>query len=46
MGKSSYNPYFSYNFSQFGIVEIQTDNTLILVDNNFANKKKKVIKIS
>lgn len=44
MKKSIYNSYLLYNSNLFDIMEIQTNDILILVNNNFARKKKAVIK--
>ena len=44
MKESTYNHCLFYSFSLFGIVEMQTNNTLILADNNFASKEDKAIK--
>lgn len=35
--ESIYNPYLFYNFSLFGIVGMQTNDTLILGNNDFAS---------
>ena len=45
MIESIYNPCLFYSFSLFGIVEIQTDNILILADNDFASIKKNAIRL-
>ncbi len=44
MEKSTYNPYFLYRSGPFGIVGIQTDDTLILANNDFASKEEVEIK--
>ena len=44
MIESIYNPHFLYNFSLFSIVRMQTDNTLILINNHFASTKKDAIR--
>ena len=40
---STYDPYLLYSSSLFGIVGMQTDNTLILADNNFTGKEESSI---
>lgn len=45
MRESIYKSYFFYSFGLFGIVEIQTDDTSILINNHFANIKENVIKL-
>ena len=40
MKKLLYNFCFLYSFDLFSIVKMQTNNTLILADNNFVGKKK------
>lgn len=46
--ESTYKPYFFYRFGPLKIVEIQTNDILILIDNNFASIEasieKKVVK--
>ena len=37
MIESTYDPCLFYSSSSFGIVGMQTDNTLILADNDFAS---------
>ena len=44
--ESSYNFCFFNSFGLFGIVEMQTNDTLILANNNFASKKDAAIKIA
>lgn len=44
MIKSIYNRYLFYNSSSFGIVKIQTDDILILANNNFASTEKDTIR--
>ena len=44
MIKSIYNLCLYYNSSLFGIVGMQTNNTLILADNVFASIKKNAIR--
>lgn len=46
MRESSYNLYLLYNFGPFGIVGIQTDDILILADNNFASVEENAIKLA
>lgn len=46
MRESIYNPYLLCNSGPFGIIEIQINDTLILVDNDFANIKENVIKLA
>ncbi len=46
MEESIYNPCLSYRFGLFGIVGIQTINTFILANNNFASKEKAEIKVA
>lgn len=41
-----YNLYLLYSFGPFGMIGIQTDNILILANNNFAGKKKSAIQIA
>ena len=43
MKESTYDPCLLYSFGPFGVVEIQTDDILILADNNFARKDETVI---
>lgn len=40
----TYNPCFLYSSGPVGILGMQIDNTLILVNNNFASKEEAVIK--
>ncbi len=44
MTESTYNPCLLYWSGPLEIVGMQTDDTLILADNNFANKEKEAIK--
>ena len=44
MEESTYNPCLFYRSSLFGIMEIKTNDILILADNNFANKEEAQIK--
>ena len=44
MKESTYDLYFHYSSGPFGIVRIQTDNTWILANNDFASKEDKAIK--
>lgn len=44
MKKSTYDTCFFYKINLLNIIEMQINNILILTDNNFANKKKKIIK--
>ena len=44
MTESTYNPSFLFRSKSLGIVRIQTDDTLILADNNFAIIKEETIK--
>ena len=44
MKESTYNPYLLYSSGSFAIVEIQTDDILILAKNNFVSKEDKAIK--
>lgn len=46
MEKLIYNSYLLYKSGLFGIMGIQTDDTLILANNNFANKEKAKIKVA
>lgn len=46
MIKSTYNLCLLYNFSSFGIVEIQIDDTLILADNDFASIEEDGIRLA
>ena len=39
MDQSMYNPYLLYSNKPFRIIGLQTDNTLFLVDNTFAEAK-------
>lgn len=43
--ESSYNPSFFCIFRPFDIMKIQTDNRLILADNNFTSMTKVRIKV-
>lgn len=45
MVESTYDLCLFYKCGLFEIMGIQTDNTLILADNNFARKKKAAIKV-
>lgn len=45
MEKLVYNFYLLYKSSLLGIMGIQTDDTLILANKNFANKEKAKIKV-
>ena len=44
--ESTYNPYLLHSNSSFGIVGMQTDNILILADNNCASIKEDAIKLA
>lgn len=44
--ESIYDPWLLYKFGPFGIVEMQTDDILILANNNFASKKEVAIKVA
>lgn len=44
MIESTYDSYLLFRFKPLGIVGMQTNNTLILADNNFANIEKETIK--
>lgn len=44
MTESTYDPCFFYRSGPLGIIGMQTNNTLILADNNFANKEEKTVK--
>lgn len=44
MFESTYNPYLFHRFEPFSIVELQTNDTLILANNSFAHKEDKAIK--
>lgn len=44
MTKSTYNLCLLYRFGSLEIVGVQTDNTLISVDNNFASMNEKAVK--
>lgn len=44
--ESIFNRCFFYYSSLFGIIKIQTNNILILANNNFANKKEVAIKFA
>ena len=44
MINSTYNPCLLYNSSSFGIVKMQTNDILILADNNFTSTEKDVIR--
>ena len=46
MIKSTYNVNFFYYSSLFGIIGMQTNNILILADNNFASIKKDAIRLA
>ena len=46
MEESTYDPCFLYRSGPFGIVGMQTDDTLILADNDFANKEEAEIKVA
>ena len=43
MKESIYDPCFLYSSDLFGIVKMQTNDILILIDNNFAKKKEAAI---
>ena len=43
MKETTYDPYFLYNSGLFGVMGIQTDNILILADEDFAGKEETVI---
>ena len=40
MNQSTYDPYLLYSTQPFGIIGIQTDDTLILRDPDFLNKEE------
>lgn len=42
--KSIYNLYFFYNSNSFGIVRVQINNILILIDNNFASTEENAMR--
>ena len=44
MKKSTYDSCLLYNHESFGIVEMQTNDTLLLAIDDFANKKEKAVK--
>ena len=44
--ESTYDPCFFYSSSSFGIVRMQTDDILILTDNDFASTEKDVIRLA
>ena len=44
MTKSTFDPCLFFRSELLGIVRMQTDNTLILADNNFASTKEEAIK--
>lgn len=44
MTESTYNPCHFYRSGLLGIVGIQTNNILILADNNFASKEEKAVR--
>lgn len=44
--ESVYNSCFFDKFGFFGIIKMQIDNILILVDNNWTYNNKKIIKIA
>ena len=44
MTESTYDTYFLYNSGSFRIVEMQTDDILILINNDFASIEENVIK--
>lgn len=46
MIESMYDLYLLYRSSSFAIVEMQTDDKLILVDNNLAGNEEKEIKVA
>lgn len=46
MIKLTYNSFLFFRSESLGIVEMKIDNILILVDNNFASIKEKVIKLA
>lgn len=43
MTELTYNPYFFYRSSLLKIIGMQTNNTLILANKNFASKKEKKV---
>lgn len=45
IAESMYNFYLFYKSGPLAIVEMQTDNTLILIDNNLASNKEEAIKV-
>lgn len=45
MKESIYNLYLLYKSGPFGIMEMQTDDILILADNNFTRKEEVEIKV-
>lgn len=46
MIKSTYDPYLFFRFELLDIVEIQTNDTLILADYKFASIKIEAIKLA
>lgn len=44
MKQSTYNPCLLYRSDPLGIIGLQTDNTLLLANNTFANAEEKAIK--
>ena len=46
MKESTYDPCFLYSSGLFGDVGMQMDDTLILADNDFAEKEKSAIQIA
>lgn len=44
MTELAYVPYYFYQSSLLQIMGMQTNNTLILADNNFANKEEELVK--
>lgn len=45
IAESTYNFYLLYKSGPLAVVEMQTDNTLILIDNNLASNKEEAIKV-
>lgn len=44
MKESIYDPYFFYSFGSFGIIKMQTDDILILANDDFVYKEEKAVK--
>ena len=44
MVKSTYNPFLFYRSSPLEIVTMQTNDTLILANNHFVNKKEDAVR--